>query len=256
MTAGLKGKRVLVTAGGGGIGKAVALAFQGAGARVHICDVAPESIDAMKEAGIGGSLCDVADAVQVDRLFDAAEAALGGLDILVNNAGISGPTAAVEDVAVADWDRTIAVDLNGQFYCARRAVPLLKAAGGGSIVNLSSSAGILGYPNRTPYAAAKWAVVGLTKSLAMELGGAHIRINAICPGPVDGPRMDRVLEADAALLGETPEAARERELNKISMHTFVSAEDIAAMILFICSDAGAKNSGQALSVDGHTETLA
>lgn len=252
----LKGKRVLVTAGGDGIGKAVALAFHGAGARVHICDVMAERLDAMKHAGIEGTLCDVGDAAQVDRLFDAAETALGGLDILVNNAGISGPTAAVEDVAVADWDRTIAVDLNGQFYCARRAVPLIKAAGGGSIVNLSSSAGILGYPNRTPYAAAKWAVVGLTKSLAMELGGAHIRVNAICPGPVDGSRMDRVLEADAALHGETPEAARELELNKISMHTFVDAEDIAAMILFICSDAGAKISGQALSVDGNTETLA
>ena len=255
MSDSLTGKRVLVTAGGDGIGKAVALAFHGAGAEVHICDVVAERLDALKEEGIGGTLCDVGDAAQVDHLFDAAEAALGGLDILVNNAGISGPTAAVEDIAVADWDRTIAVDLNGQFYCARRAVPLIKAAGGGSIVNLSSSAGILGYPNRTPYVAAKWAVVGLTKSLAMELGGANIRVNAICPGPVDGPRMDRVLAADAALHGETPEAARERGLNKISMHTFVDAEDIAAMILFICSNAGAKISGQALSIDGHTETL-
>ena len=190
--------------------------------------MAPERIAALEAGGVGGTLCDVGDPDQVDHLFDRAKAALGGLDILVNNAGIAGPTAAVEDIAVADWERTITVDLNGQFYCARRAVPLIKAAGGGSIVNLSSSAGIMGYPNRTPYAAAKWAVVGLTKSLAMELGGANIRVNAICPGPVSGARMDRVLAAEAALRGESVETALERELNKISMHTFVEAGDIAA----------------------------
>jgi NAD(P)-dependent dehydrogenase (short-subunit alcohol dehydrogenase family) len=179
----------------------------------------------------------------------------GSLDVLVNNAGIAGPTARVEDIEPADWDRTIAVDLNGQFYCARLAVPLLKGAGGGSIINISSSAAFSGYPLRSPYAASKWAVIGLTKTLAMELGRFGIRVNAICPGSVEGPRIDRVIERDAAARGMTPEAVRNIYLSHTSMHTFVTADEVASLAAFLASDGGAKISGQVIGVDGHTESI-
>ncbi len=249
--------RVLVTAGAAGIGKAFAEAFAGAGAKVFICDVDRAALDAFRAAqpGLGGCLADVADPRQVDALFDAATAFLGGLDVLINNAGISGPTAPVEAIDIADWDRTIAVDLNGMFYCTRRAVPLLKAAGGGSIVNLSSVAGRLGYPLRTPYAAAKWAVVGFTKSLAMELGPDNIRVNAIQPGIVEGERIERVITAKAKALGVGFEEYKRQLLSKVSLRRTVNPADIANMALFLATDAGRNISGQALSVCGNVESL-
>ena len=125
---------------------------------------------------------------EVAGLFDDALQALGGLDCLVNNAGIAGPTGRVEDLDPDEWDRCLAVDITGQFNCTRLAVPHLKQSRNGSIVNLSSAAGKFGFPLRTPYAAAKWAVIGFTKSLAMELGEFGIRANAILPGVVAGER--------------------------------------------------------------------
>jgi NAD(P)-dependent dehydrogenase (short-subunit alcohol dehydrogenase family) len=154
-----------------------------------------------------------------------------------------------------EWDQTIAVNLNGQFYCLRRAVPLLKERGGGSIINISSHAGLFGYPFRTPYAASKWAIIGLTKSLAMELGDFGIRVNAICPGSVDGPRMETIIEHDAQVAGVAPEVVRERYLRQTSLRTFINSQEVADMILYLCSDSGQSVSGQALAVDGHTETL-
>jgi NAD(P)-dependent dehydrogenase (short-subunit alcohol dehydrogenase family) len=198
---------------------------------------------------------DVAHPGDVDRLFDAAAAALGGLDILVNNAGIAGPTRKVEDISTDDWDRCVAVNLNGMFYCTRRGVPLLKAAGGGSIVNISSVAGRLGYPLRTPYAASKWAVVGLTKSLAMELGPDGIRVNCIQPGLVAGPRIDRVIQAKADALGVGFEEMKQRLLKTVSLRRMVTAEDVAETALFVCSPAGASVTGQALSVCGDHQVL-
>ena len=133
---------------------------------------------------------DVASLADVDRLFDDVKRALGGLDVLVNNAGIAGPTAKVEDIRPEDWERCIAVDLNGMFYCTRKAMPLIKAAGGGSIINLSSIAGRFGFALRTPYSAAKWAVVGFTQSLAAEAGPDGVRVNCIQPGIVEGERVE------------------------------------------------------------------
>ena len=197
----------------------------------------------------------MADARQVDGLFDAAKAFLGGLDVLINNAGIAGPTAPVEEIALDDWDRTIAVDLNGMFYCTRLAVPLLKEAGGGSIINLSSVAGRLGFPLRTPYAAAKWAVVGFTKSLAMELGPSNIRVNAIQPGVVEGERIDRVIAAKSKALGVSFDEFKRELLSKVSLRRMVSPAEIANMALFLATEAGRNISGQALSVCGNVESL-
>lgn len=258
MADGLTNTRVIITAGGAGIGRATARAFHAAGARVHICDVDAATLaDAQAELpGLGVSEADVSDPDQVDRLFDAALDALGGLDVLVNNAGIAGPTALLEDCEPAEWRRTLAVNLDGQFYCLRRAIPALKAAGGGAIVNLASTAGLYGYPRRGPYVASKWAVVGLTKSLAIELGPSGIRVNAICPGSIEGARMDRVIASEAAATGASEEEVRQAYVRNTSMRCFIDAEDIANMAVFLCSPAGAKVSGQALAVDGHTESLA
>ena len=255
---GLAGKRVLVTAGAGGIGRAIATTFADAGARVHICDVDTQAIGSLAAAypAITSSVADVAEIAQVEKLFGDVRHHLGGLDVLVNNAGIAGPTGLIEDIAVADWERCIAVDLNGLFYCTRLAMPMIRAAGGGSIINLSSAAGRLGFPLRSPYAAAKWAVVGLTKSLAIEAGEAGVRVNCIQPGVVEGERIDRVAAAKAEAFGITPEAMKQRMVANVSMKTMVTAQDIANTALFLASDAGRHVSGQAVSVCGNLETLA
>ena len=250
---GIAGKRVLVTAGAGGIGAAIAEQFRQGAARVHVCDVDEAALQGMK--GFGVTCADVADWEQVEAVFRAVAQGLGGLDVLVNNAGISGPTAATEEIEPAAWRRTIDVNLNGAFYCARQAIPLLKASGGGSIVNIASTAGLFGYPLRSPYAASKWALVGLTKTLAMELGPSGIRVNAVCPGTVEGPRIERVIAAKAAARGVSAAEIRAAYQGKSSLGTLIAARDIAEMVLFLCSHRGARISGQALAVDGHTETL-
>ena len=257
MAEGLEGKRVLITAGGAGIGRAMAGAFHAADARVHICDVDAEALADAQAAlpGLGTSMTDVADPAAIDKLFDDALAHLGGLDFMVNNAGIAGPTAAVEDCDLEGWRRTLAVNLDATFYCSRRAIPALKAAGGGGIVNMSSSAGLFGYALRSPYVAAKWAIIGFTKTLAMELGPHNIRANAICPGPVSGPRMDRVIAAQAEARGVPEQEVRDTYTRNVSLRRFVAPEDIANAAVFLCSPAGAMISGQAFPVDGHTESL-
>ncbi len=257
MVRGLKNKRVVVTAGAAGIGRAIAVGFHQAGARVHVCDVDDSCLAALAEENpeIGLSRADVSDPDQVARLFEDAERCLGGLDVLINNAGIAGPTGPTEDCGIEDWRQTLAVNLDGAFLCLRHAIPMIKAAGAGSIVNISSTAGRYGYPLRAPYVASKWALVGLTKTLAIELGPHGIRANAVCPGSIDGPRMDRVIAAEATARGTSEAEVRAVYMRQTSLRTFVDAADIAEMVLFLCSDAGARISGQAMTVDGHTESL-
>ena len=179
----------------------------------------------------------------------------GGLDVLVNCAGIAGPTAGVERITEQDWLRTIDVNLNGQFYFLHHAVPLLRQSKCANIICISSVAGRLGLPFRAPYSAAKWAIVGMVKSLAIELGPEDIRVNALLPGIVEGPRMDGVIRARAELAGVGEEAMRQEYLEKISLRRMVNADDIALMCLFLCSPAGRNISGEAISVDGNVEYL-
>jgi len=255
--AGVAGQRVLVTAGASGIGLAIARTLTALGAQVAICDIAESAIAqaAAELPSLVTCRSDVSADADVDNLFDTVARRLGGLDGLINNAGIAGPPAGVEDIDPADWRRCIDVCLTGQFLCARRAVPLLKAAGGGSIVNMSSAAGRHGYAFRTPYSAAKFGVIGLTQSLAKELGPAGIRVNAILPGIVEGPRMDKVIADRARQLGLRQPEMAERYLEKVSLRRMVSPYDVAHMVAFLLSDAGRNVSGQSLGVDGNVETL-
>jgi NAD(P)-dependent dehydrogenase (short-subunit alcohol dehydrogenase family) len=253
----IRGLRVLITAGASGIGLATARAFAREGARVHVCDVDQAALKsvAASDPAIAWSVCDVADGKAITRMFDQVPATFGGLDVLVNNAGIAGPTAACEDIALADWERTLAVNLTGQFLCAQRAIPWLRKSSNPSIANLSSAAGRFGFPMRTPYAASKWAVIGLSKSLAIELGRDGVRVNAICPGSVAGPRIDAVFANKAAARGVSAATVRDEALARTSLRRLVSADDIANAIVFLASPLGANISGQALPIDADTQAL-
>jgi len=257
----MKDKVALVTGGSSGIGRAIALAWAREGAKVVLSDInakaGEETVAQLRDKGCEALFvaADASKPADSQNLVERAVAKFGRLDVACNNAGIAGPTAKLEDTSLAQWNETIAVNLTGQFLCARAAVPLLKAAGGGSIVNMSSAAGRLGFPLRTPYSASKFGVIGLTASWAMELGPSHIRVNSILPGVVAGDRQERVIAAKAASYGLEHEAMRERLLSKVSLRSMVSAQDIAQQILFICSPAGARISGQSLSVCGNVEHL-
>jgi NAD(P)-dependent dehydrogenase (short-subunit alcohol dehydrogenase family) len=255
--AGLAERRVLVTAGAAGIGLAIVERLLLHDARVFVCDIADAAIDAFTKANPRARVikADVSSEKDVDRMFEAVRGEFGGLDALINNAGIAGPTGAVEDIEPAEWRRCIDVDLTGQFLCARRAVPMLKAAGGGSIVNISSAAGRHGYAYRTPYSSAKFGIIGLTQSLAKELGPSNIRVNAILPGIIEGPRMERVIRDRAGQLGITYDAMEKTYLERVSLRRMTSPHDVAAMIAFLLSDAGINISGQSIGVDGNVETL-
>jgi NAD(P)-dependent dehydrogenase (short-subunit alcohol dehydrogenase family) len=255
---GLKpGLRVAISAGAGGIGRSLADAFIAHGSRVAVCDVDEAALRDFERAHPDHVACkaDVGSQREVDGFFDTLESAFSGLDVLVNNAGIAGPTAAVEEIDPDEWRRTVDINLSGQFYCARRAVPLLKRNAGGVMINVSSVAGRLAYPYRLPYAATKWAIVGMTQSLALELGSSGIRVNALLPGLVEGPRIDRVIQARADELGIDFGQMRERYLEKVALGRMVTHDDLAAMALFLCSSLGRNISGQSLSVCGDIVAL-
>jgi NAD(P)-dependent dehydrogenase (short-subunit alcohol dehydrogenase family) len=257
MDLGIKGLKVLVTAGASGIGLEIARAFHAEGAEVHVCDVDETRLRDLPGAleGVSVSRADVADRASVAELFRTVEARLGGLDVLVNNAGIAGPTGRVEEIAPEDWDRTLSVNITGQYNCARLAVPLLKASSNPSMINLASLAGRLGFPMRTPYAASKWAVVGFTKSLSIELGEFGIRVNAILPGSVEGPRIQSVFENKAKARGMSIEEVQKAALSATSLKRLIPPQHLAALATYLASPLGSTISGQALSVDGDAQMM-
>ncbi len=223
-------------------------AFEAAGYEVWVTDLDKVALSECP-AEWTGIAANVADEGHMREVFARMEK----VDVVCANAGIAGPTAAVEDIALEDWRNCVSVNLEGAFLAAKFAAPIMKAAGRGSIVVTSSTAGQHGYPFRAPYAAAKWAVIGLTKTLAMELGPYGVRANAICPGAVEGARMEGVLAREAAAKGMTRDEVYEGYAAGTSMKRFVEAEDIANMAVFLASDAARLVSGQVIAVDGHTE---
>ncbi|WP_246682882.1 MULTISPECIES: SDR family oxidoreductase [unclassified Mesorhizobium] len=250
-------QRVMITAGGSGIGWAIAQAFADSGAKVHVCDVDERALHNVTKTHpqVSGKKVDLSDEKAINAWFDDALRDLGGLDVLINNAGTKGPTGYVEELKLNDWRDCLSVCLDAQFLCARRAAPLMKSQSSGSIINISSTAGLYGYGLRTPYAAAKWAVIGLTKSLAVELGPYGVRANAICPGSVDGARMQQVIKAEAESRGVAIDVLQKEYVQSQSIKRFVNPEEIADMCVFLASPAAKMVTGQAIAVDGHTETF-
>jgi len=248
---------VLISGGAAGIGRTIAAAFLETGAAVHVFDTSPEHIEKFLAGhpSATATRANISDPDAVDTVFAELRNHYGRLDVLVNNAGVAGPTAPVEDTPIDAWAECIDVDLNGFFYVTRRAVPLLKEHPGSSIINIASTAALHGYPLRSAYAASKWAQIGLTKTWAMELGPHGIRVNAISPGSVEGERIDAVIERDATMRGLTVDEVRDVYLRQTSMRTFISADDVANMAVFLASDGAAHVSGQVIAVDGYTEGL-
>lgn len=247
-----RNRRVLITAGASGIGLAMAHAFEDAGYKIWVADLDREALARCPEIW-NRSHGDISDEKFVGSLFSEIESKWRGLDVLCANAGIAGPTAKAEDVSLSDWKRCLEVNLDGTFLPCKYAITGMKAQGSGVILLTSSTAGIYGFPNRIPYAASKWAINGLMKTLAMELGPFGIRVNSICPGSVEGPRIEAVLEKEAIIKGTTRDAIYKGYADGTSMKSFVTAEDIANMAVFLASPSARLVSGQIISVDGHTE---
>jgi NAD(P)-dependent dehydrogenase (short-subunit alcohol dehydrogenase family) len=249
--------RVMITAAATGIGRAIAKAFHDQGAKVHICDVNEAALARFREdfPDIAATHVNVRNEAEVDLWFDEALDDLGGLDVMVNNAGIKGPTAPIDDIELSEWKETIEICLDAQFLCARRAAPVMKAQKSGLIINMSSNAGQFGFGNRTPYAAAKWGVIGLTKSLAIELGPHGVRCNAICPGAVRGERINKVIEGEANLRGVGTQVVAAELVSQQSLTRFTEPEEIANLCLFLSTPAAYMINGQDIAIDGHVETF-
>ena len=256
----MSSKNIIISAAADGIGWAIAKSCLEKGCSVYLSDINQQKIDEINEHPLINKkiFIDNVDANNpdsVEKYFDGIKEKTLTIDALINNVGIAGPTGPMEGLSISNWKNTIEVNINSHFYFTKYAIPLLKANNGGSIINISSTAGLFGFPLRTPYAASKWAVIGITKSLAIELGDFNVRVNAICPGSVSGDRMKRVIEAKAKSIGIPAEELQQDYESMVSLKTFVDKEDIANMALFLISNEAKRISGQVMIVDGNTERM-
>ena len=254
----LLNKKIIISAGASGIGWATAKVLDQRGAQVFLCDINEKRIQKInknKKNKIRAFLCNADNEKDVDNLFKQIKKITKTIDCLINNVGIAGPTGAIEKLNIEDWNQTLKTNVVSHFLFTKNAIPMLKKNKGGSIINISSTAGVFGFPWRSPYAVSKAATMSFTKTAAMELGKYKIRVNAICPGSVEGDRMKRVISAKAKLLKVSPNKLQKEFESMTSIKSFVSKEDIASMAVYLLSDNSINISGQAIAVDGHTERM-
>ena len=254
----LQNKKVIISAGASGIGLATTKVCLSRGAYVYLCDIDNKSIKKLNKHPLKNKRlfiyqCDASNEEQVSLFFNKIKKKTKRIDALINNVGVAGPTGSLEKLKSKDWENTLHVDVNSHFYFTKKAIPLIKRSKNGSIINISSTAGILGFPLRSPYAASKWAIIGVTKTLAMELGKFNIRVNAVCPGTIKGDRMKRVIRDKAKFTKVSSKSIEKDFISMSSMKQWILEEDIGKMCSFLISDDSSKVSGQVISVDGHTE---
>jgi len=253
-------KKIIISAAANGIGWSIAQECMLNGAIVYITDKNNESLEKISkhklyEKQLFLDKVNSENFKEVENYFNKIKHKVDNIDALINNVGIAGPTGKLEDLNINDWKETLDININSHFYFTKFSIPLLKNNNGGSIINLSSTAGLFGFPLRSPYAASKWAVIGMTKSLAVELGEFNIRVNAICPGSVSGNRMKRVIQAKAESLGVKEASIQKEYESMVSLKTFVDKKDVSNMAVFLLSEEAKNISGQVMTVDGNTERM-
>ena len=256
----LKNKKIVISAGASGIGLAAAKIFLSRGANVYLCDIDTKNINKIKKHPLNNKRlfiyeCNASEEYDVENFFDKITKKTKKIDAVINNVGVAGPTGTIEKLNSEDWEKTLKVNVISHFYFTKQAIPMLKKNKGGSVINVSSGAGIMGFPLRSPYAASKLAVVGMTKTLAMELGKFKIRVNAICPGTIKGNRMIRVIKDKANFLKISKKKIEKEFVSMASMNCWVYEEDIGKMCSFLISDDAERISGQVIGVDGNAIRL-
>lgn len=250
----LTGRSAVVTGAGTGIGRMTAIMLAGAGARVTLVGRRREPLEAT-EGLIGGAEIltvarDAADESGVEAIFSAHEERFGGLDILVNNAAVTGPTELVEGISLADWEETIRVNLTGPFLCTRRALPALRASGRGRIITIGSLAAHFPRLARSPYTTTKAALLGFTRTVALEEGRNGVLVNYVCPGTVEGERIQRVMHDRARAKGTTPEQELEERTRATPLGRVLDPDEIASLCVFLASDLASGITGEVFNVSG------